>query len=155
MYTNHAIDLLFSGYTLMQDEHTVATVNPSDLITKHFGNVSGYMAYLQKKNTSIPLGVSHTRKPFVKCGGFQRGIVCGEDGILWRRMADKLDLSRIFFDNSIAGIYHISQIGQSRTQRRFDKGGFAFDASNVHGSHGQYLDYGWFKDFNSEELYDK
>ena len=48
------------------------------------------MTFINSQNISIPMGVSHKRKHFVECGGFQRGIVCGEDGILWRRMIERM-----------------------------------------------------------------
>lgn len=32
--------------------------------------------------------VMHDRRLFVLAGGFEEGVVCGEDGVLWRRMAE-------------------------------------------------------------------
>lgn len=105
-------------------------------------------------NISIPLGVAHTRYALVKVGGFQPGIVCGEDGILWRRMYDILGSKSVGITRADSGIYYVSKNGQSRTQRRFEMGGFAFDAGNPEGSHGQYLDKDWFTKFSSEGYYE-
>ena len=112
------------------------------------------LQYLWKGNISIPMGVAHTRYAFMEAGGFQPGIVCGEDGILWRRMYDILGETVFGVCHAEAGIYYVSENGQSRTQRRFEMGGFAFDAGNSEGSHGQYLDKDWFTKFSSEGYYE-
>jgi len=112
------------------------------------------LQHLRKKNISIPMGVAHTRRAFMEAGGFQPGIVCGEDGILWRRMYDILGETVFGVCHAEAGIYYVSSEGQSRTQRRFEMGGFAFDAGNPEGSHGQYLDNDWFTKYSSEGYYE-
>ena len=112
------------------------------------------LQYLRKGNISIPLGVAHTRYAFMKAGGFQSGIVCGEDGVLWRRMFDILGETVFGVSHAEAGTYYVSENGQSRTQRRFEMGGFAFDAGNPEGSHGQYLDTDWFTKYSSEGYYE-
>ncbi len=121
---------------------------------------------VQKHNVMIPLGVAHRRWSFLQAGGFQPGIVCGEDGILWRRMIENMELLRYvgtkpeakfasFCHGEAAGIYHVSLTGQSRTQRRFDAGGFAFDASDPKGSHGQHLDDEWYRLGHSRNAMDQ
>jgi glycosyltransferase involved in cell wall biosynthesis len=116
---------------------------------------NNFLDALYKQNIIIPLGLAHTRKPFVEAGGFQRGIVCGEDGILLRRMKSLVSNDRIKLGREIAGFYYVSKVGQSRTQRRFDEGGFAFDGSNtLGGGHGQYLDGEWYTTYNSKPLFE-
>ncbi len=150
------VDLLFSAYELHNDPnfgtHTVDHIKGMQKIG-HM-DASEYISILNKVNISIPLGVAHSRKPFVLAGGFQPGIVCGEDGILWRRMVDLIeDKSRVMFTDIIAGHYYISQTGQSRTQRRFEMGGFATDGSKK--DNGRYLDGDWYKNYHSKNWYDK
>lgn len=146
--------LLFDSYSINSGEITNQIVDHMGIMNYYKLSPDNYLNVIQSQNISIPLGVSHRRKPFVEVGGFQRGIVCGEDGILWRRMVDKLDPSAVVFSNHLAGVYYISETGQSRTQRRFEEGGFAFDAGNEFGSNGQYLDKDWFETYNSKELFD-
>lgn len=150
IFTENDIELLFSAYV----------INPPNQIFNHlnwigsssFPTSEDYIKLLQTQNISIPMGVAHTRKPFVEVGGFQRGIVCGEDGITWRRMADYLPHNKIIFSNDIAGTYNINPVGQSRTQRRFEMGGFAFDGSKH--DNGKYLDKDWFSTYSSKGYYE-
>ncbi len=153
IHDDYNVDLAFSNYIIR--EGNVDVLFNHDSLMRYFNVKEGtYLAAgLNRGNLSIPLGVSHTRRPFVLAGGFQPGIVCGEDGILWRRMLPYIQ--GFVFSDYNAGRYYVSLTGQSRTQRRFDMGGFAFDAGNEQGSHGQYLDEGWFESFSSRELYDK
>jgi len=52
-------------------------------------NLSGTeLQALKEANITIPSTVMHSPKPFDLLGGFPEGIVCGEDGVLWRRMAE-------------------------------------------------------------------
>ena len=137
------LHVLFSDYIVRQGSLEYKTVfYPESL------------QYLWKGNISIPMGVAHTRYAFMKAGGFQPGIVCGEYGILWRRMYDQLGETAFGICHAEAGIYYVSSEGQSRTQRRFEMGGFAFDAGNSEGSHGQYLDNDWFTKYSSEGYYE-
>jgi glycosyltransferase involved in cell wall biosynthesis len=137
--------ILFTGYIIKNGK------DESEFIIR-----PQYLPELENQNICIPLGVAHTRELFIKAGMFQRGIVCGEDGILWRRMYQIIDDTReILINHSVAGIYTVNETGQSRTQRRFEQGGFAFDNKNPMGSHGQYLDEGWFTTFQSVPLFDK
>jgi len=152
MWENYPfVELLFSGYHMVGEgwESTFSHIKLMNGRT----DASEYVKWLNTQNISIPLGVAHTRKSFVESGGFQRGIVCGEDGILWRRMYEKLDPSHIMFDDSVAGVYHINQSGQSRLQPRFEMGGFAFDGSRR--DNGKYLDEDWFTTFNSVNLFEE
>jgi glycosyltransferase involved in cell wall biosynthesis len=142
--------LLFDGYLIRQEQNYYLY---EPLIAIH--SITNLRALLQKRNISIPLGVSHTRQPFGFVGGFQRGIVCGEDGITWRRMSEILSDLEIKITDLVAGVYTVNPSGQSRTQRRFDMGGFAFDANNKKGSNGQYLDTDWFNTFSSKNYFDK
>jgi hypothetical protein len=81
----------------------------------------------------------HTREIYNKTSGWPKYIVCGEDGILWRRMSEAG--AKFGCCDFAAGIYKIRKKGQSRTQRRFDnKMAFAFDGAHPNGTHGQYLD---------------
>lgn len=150
LFEHYKIDLMFSAYY----------INPPNQLfdhhnwigTKNFPTAFEYIQVLEHQNISIPMGVAHTRWPFVLNGGFQRGIVCGEDGILWRRMLNDVPKTQILFSNDVAGTYHINPNGQSRTQRRFDMGGFAFDGSL--NDNGKYLDKEWYATFRSNEHYD-
>lgn len=150
-FDENKCELLFSGYEIVEVNGQHYNFNPFSWI----GNTMSaydYLRLLQKQNISIPLGTAHTRKPFVECGGFQRGIVCGEDGILWRRMVDKLLSTHVLISDDMAGTYYVNPDGQSRTQRRPDMGGFAFDG-NLH-DNGKYLDKDWFETYSSEGYYD-
>lgn len=153
LFNKYPVDLLFSAYYISQNGASMK-FDHFDWIGKHpkFPTAFEYVKLLDKQNIAIPLGVAHTRKPFVLAGGFQRGIVCGEDGILWRRMVDMIGPSRGMFSDDIAGTYYISLTGQSRTQRRFEMGGFAFDGSL--NDNGRYLDTDWYGNYWSEGLYD-
>lgn len=153
LFTEYDIDILFSAYTIVEENnhHLLDHIN---FINRASIQGYQYIELLYKQNISIPLGVAHKRKPFVLCGGFQPGIVCGEDGILWRRMLKFIDPIKIMFSDIQAGTYFVSLQGQSRTQRRFDIGGFAFDVNHKNGSHGIYLDDDWFTNFHSKNWYD-
>lgn len=155
LFNKHNIEVLFSAYYIMYPPHdTREKVDHFDVmgVNPHYPTAFEYIQLLKRYNISIPLGVAHTRKPFVLAGGFQRGIVCGEDGILWRRMIDHIGPNRAMFSDDIAGTYIVSSNGQSRTQRRFEMGGFAFDGSR--NDNGKYLDEYWFSEYNSKGLYD-
>lgn len=153
LFEKNKCQLLFSAYRIVFPSNHYQTFDHLNHIgTEVFPTAFDYIQLLKKQNLAIPLGVAHTRKPFVECGGFQRGIVCGEDGILWRRMVEKLQLNQILFSDDIAGTYFISENGQSRTQRRFEMGGFAFDGSRK--DNGKYLDENWYATYSSKGLYD-
>lgn len=137
------MDILFHDYFIYYDGTHYLYRHPDDLDKQ-----------LNESNVSIPLGFAHTRPLFYKAGMFQPGIVCGEDGLLLRRMINLGAKFEIYRGPEMAGIYNISDVGQSRTQRRFDEGGFAFDASHESGSHGQYLDFDWFNTFTSNKFYE-
>jgi len=139
------MDILLSSYKIFE--------NDKEYIYEPGKMGHALPSYLERQNVCIPLGIAHKRRPFVSVGGFQPGIVCGEDGIMLRRMYESG--FEFAYSAAIAGTYHVSLRGQSRTQRRFEMGGFAFDAGNTLGSHGQYLDLDWFKNFHSRELMDK
>lgn len=150
IFEENKTQLLFSAYIINPPGQLF---NPFTWIgTPSFPTAFEYLQLLRKQNISIPLGVAHTRKPFVESGGFQRGVVCGEDGILWRRMVNTMELSDVLFSDDVAGIYNISVNGQSRTQRRFEMGGFAFDGNKR--DNGIYLDEDWYQTYNSKGLYE-
>ncbi len=153
LFSTHKVDLVFSAYNIVQDGQPLR-FDHFDYIGRHpeFPTAFEYLQLLEKQNISIPMGVAHTRYPFVLEGGFQRGIVCGEDGILWRRMLKDIPRDRILFSDDVAGSYYISPDGQSRTQRRFEMGGFAFDGTK--NDNGKYLDQEWYAHYWSEGLYD-
>lgn len=155
LYDKYHMDLIFSAYNIVNPDGSGGTFDHFSWIgqSSRFPTAVEYVRLLQYQNIAIPLGVAHTRRPFIEVGGFQRGIVCGEDGILWRRMASKIEPTKILFSNDVAGVYHINETGQSRTQRRFEMGGFAFDGSR--NDNGRYLDEEWFKTFSSKGLYDE
>lgn len=150
LYDNHDIELSFCAYYVNQP-----TFNELFDHFRWIGNTTNaydYIKLLKNQNISIPMGVSHRRRPFIEVGGFQRGIVCGEDGVLWRRMADKIHPTKIMFTDDVAGTYYVSQTGQSRTQRRFEMGGFAINGELM--DNGRYLDNDWFREFRSDGYYD-
>lgn len=150
LFDSYRIQLSFSGYNIVQGNNE-QTFNPFNWVGNTMSAVD-YINLLKKQNISIPMGVAHTRKPFVEVGGFQRGIVCGEDGILWRRMVDKILPTEIMITDDVAGTYFISENGQSRSQRRFEMGGFAFDGSR--NDNGRYLDEDWFREYRSDSYYE-
>lgn len=152
MFEDSKSDLIFSAYDMVDENLHLVFDHFRYIGTEQFPTAFEYIQLLNTQNISIPMGVAHTRKPFVEVGGFQRGIVCGEDGILWRRMMNKIPLSKILFSDSRAGTYYISKTGQSRTQRRPEMGGFAFDGNKR--DNGKYLDEQWFREYNSNGLYD-
>lgn len=153
-FGRYDIEIMFSAYGILDRGRQDVLMNHFDYIGKHpkFPTAVEYLKILQYQNISIPMGVAHLRKPFVEVGGFQRGIVCGEDGILWRRMCDRIPPTKILFSDDYAGDYNINHSGQSRTQRRFEMGGFAFDGRK--NDNGKYLDEGWFRTYASEEWYE-
>jgi glycosyltransferase involved in cell wall biosynthesis len=152
LFESNKCEMLFSAYYMVEHEQPFIFDPLQYIGTSKFPTAFDFLRVLNKDNISIPLGVAHTRRPFVLSGGFQRGIVCGEDGILWRRMVGKMDLNKILFSDDVAGTYYISENGQSRTQRRFEMGGFAFDGDQK--DNGKYLDREWFETFSSKGLYD-
>ncbi len=149
LFDDYKLEMLFCNYDIVDNNYMFRVDH-----FKMFDKVHpyDYLDNLQKTNISIPLGVAHTRKPFVECGGFQRGIVCGEDGILWRRMIDKIgtNRSKIMFSDSVAGTYYVSENGQSRTQRRPEMGGFAIEPDK----NGKELDESWFSTFLSNDWFE-
>lgn len=151
LYNNHDIEISFCGYNMLYPNNTIDRFNPFNFIGRTH-SAYDYILLLKNQNISIPLGVAHTRKVFIEVGGFQRGIVCGEDGVLWRRMVDRIHPQKVMFTDDIAGNYYISTEGQSRTQRRFEMGGFAINGELM--DNGRYLDNHWFRRFTSEGYYD-
>lgn len=154
LFDQYDIDLLFSAYDVVEPNGNVMRVDHMNHIgrSSRFPDALEYSKLWQYQNLSIPMGVAHTRKPFVLTGGFQRGIVCGEDGVLWRRMHDLLPGNKVMYSDTFAGIYYVSSNGQSRTQRRFEMGGFAIDGSL--NDNGRYLDSDWYQKFSSEGYYE-
>jgi glycosyltransferase involved in cell wall biosynthesis len=152
-FQTYDIDILFSAYYINQ-YNVSYSMNHLEIIGSRpsIPDAHEYLKVLQRANIAIPLGVAHKRYPFIKTGGFQPGIVCGEDGVLWRRMCDLVPGHRIMFSDEIAGTYFVSQTGQSRTQRRFEMGGFAIDGSL--NDNGRYLDDSWYSKFTSEDWYE-
>ena len=99
-------------------------------------------ASLQRINLSVPLGVATRRKIYEEVGGFQPGILIGEEGILWRRMADRG--ARIGFCPVIAGRYYVRSDSQARAPRPYAAGRHQIQKDHPLGSNGQYLDAEWF-----------
>lgn len=154
LFDTYKVQLIFSAYDIDSGQGEPYIFDHFNWIGKHpkYPTAFEYAQLLEKQNISVPLGVAHKRKPFVEAGGFQRGIVCGEDGILWRRMIEKIPVNQCMFSDDRAGRYFISENGQSRTQRRFEMGGFAFDGNKK--DNGKYLDKEWFENYLSKEYYD-
>jgi glycosyltransferase involved in cell wall biosynthesis len=155
LFSIYKIQMLFSAYDMQQGDREPFIFDHFNWIGKHpkYPTAFEYIELLQKQNITVPLGVAHTRWPFVINGGFQKGIVCGEDGILWRRMLDDIPRDEVLFSDDRAGRYFILGDSQSRTQRRFEMGGFAFDGNKK--DNGQYLDKDWYATFDSKGLYDE
>lgn len=100
---------------------------------------------LEKQNVSAPLGVMHTKEIYEKAGGFPPYIVCGEDGILWRRIVCNQH-ARYTFNEDPIGLYLCRTDSQCRTGKRFLSGkNIIVDYKNHLGLNGQYLD-GFSKD---------
>jgi glycosyltransferase involved in cell wall biosynthesis len=149
---NPMTKLCFSPYMISPENYTVN----HQMYKDGLGYKTDYeyaRELLKTQNISIPMGVAHTRDVFALEFGFQRGIVCGEDGILWRRIVDDLFPEGVILAGSVAGTYHVNPNGQSRTQRRFQMGGFAFDGSKH--DNGKYLDKDWYATVSSVNLFDK
>lgn len=151
LYDEYQVQLSFAGYNIISPTGELQVFNHFNWIGQLHSAVD-HINLLQRQNLSTPLGVSHRRKPFVEVGGFQRGIVCGEDGVMWRRMVDKIHPSEIVFVDEIAGNYYVTPDSQARTQRRFSMGGFAIDGDLK--DNGKYLDESWYQHYSSKELYD-
>ncbi len=82
---------------------------------------------LERQNVSAPLGVMHTKEIYEKAGGFPPYIVCGEDGILWRRMVCNHHARYAFNENPI-GLYLCRPDSQCRSRKKFLSGkSFAFE----------------------------
>lgn len=154
LFSKYRINIVFSAYYIHQLGIPKLFNHFNWIGTPRFPTAVEYVKLLQHQNIATPLGVAHTRIPFVQIGGFQRGIVCGEDGILWRRFTNSVKPDTILFSDDIAGTYYVldDNSSQSRTQRRFEMGGFAFDGSR--NDNGKYLDDNWFKTYSSGGLYD-
>ena len=99
-------------------------------------------AGLQGVNLSVELGVATRRKIYEEVGGFQPGILIGEEGILWRRMADRG--AKIGFCPFIAGRYYVRPDSQARAPRPYATGRHQIQKDHPLGSNGQYLDAEWF-----------
>lgn len=153
IFDDNQINILFSAYYIQNtDKRAILYNHFNQISTPRFPDAFEYLKLLQRQNITIPLGVAHSRKPFVVSGGFQRGIVCGEDGILWRRMVDCTPNNKIMFSDDIAGTYFITEGSQSKTQRRPEMGGFAFDGER--NDNGKYLDNDWFEEFTSNGYFE-
>jgi glycosyltransferase involved in cell wall biosynthesis len=142
-------EVYLSGYTISQDDKELI-YNPYEI----FGSAGklDLNKAIQKVNVIIPLGLAHSRKAWYLAGGFQRGIVCGEDGIFLRRILDRIDPHDVLLSDSNAGTYFINPVGQSRTQKRFSMGAFAYNGDLQ--DNGRYLDENWFETYSSVELFD-
>ena len=105
---------------------------------------------LQSNNLSVPLGVAHRRTIFNDTGGFQPGITCATEGVLWRRMVDRG--ARIAFCPVIAGRYIVRPDSQARTRRPFSIPCFEIDKKHPLGANGQYLDAEWFAALERKKL---
>ncbi len=154
MYKKFDIHILVEGYNIV-DKGRMIFYNPLALQQSLEESGRSLQTEIANQNIAIPLGLSHIRLPFVLAGGFQPGITCGEDGILLRRMIKFTPTEKVMFSDHNAGTYYVNPVGQSRTQRRYDMGGFSFDSKDELGSHGQYLDEFWFKNYNSNPYYER
>lgn len=154
LFTDYKVELMFSAYNILYPSGHYQKFDHFNFIgrSSRYPTAVEYMQLFEYKNMSVPMGVAHNRRAFVQAGGFQRGIVCGEDGVLWRRMIHNTDPTKILFSDDIAGNYYNNPEGQSGTQRRFEMGGFAIDGER--NDNGRYLDKEWFKTYSSEGLYD-
>lgn len=152
LFNDYECDLLFSAYNIVQ-EGKFTLFDHFNWLGNHsrYPTAFEYIQLLQYQNISTPLGVAHTRAPFVQAGGFQRGIVCGEDGVLWRRMLQHILSNKVLFSNDVAGNYYVLPDSQARTQRRFEMGGFAINGDLK--DNGRYLDEDWYKNYKTEEDY--
>lgn len=97
---------------------------------------------LKVTNISVPLGVANRRQCFEEVGGFQPGIIVGDEGVLWRRMAERG--ARIGLCPVVAGRYIVRSDSQARTRKPFSIPSFEIDFNHPLGSNGQYLDEEWF-----------
>lgn len=77
------VQFCFGGFSYYHEEDGLFEVHEYDdeLIKE-------YKYYLQIANFINTCTVVHTDKLFIAAGGFEEGVVCGEDGVLWRRMSE-------------------------------------------------------------------
>jgi hypothetical protein len=53
---------------------------------------------LEERNICMPVTAMVLRKTFLEVGGFDPGLLCGEDHVLWRRILDRDDSIVEFLD---------------------------------------------------------
>lgn len=165
--SNIGLKLLFSAYEIFDTsagiksgEHNLNKLLDITKVDFKLRDEVLLLGLSQNINLSTPLGVAVDRQLLYLCGGFQPGIVCGEDGITWRRILQTMNGTKILNEGSvkisddIVGTYFVNENSQSRTQRRFEMGGFAFDGSDIQGKNGQYLDNDWFTTLLTEKYDD-
>lgn len=71
---------------------------------EYSNNIVGHEVALLKHSNFIAINtVMHSRRLFVYAGGFEEGVICGEDGVLWRRMAESG--AHIVFDPNFTSYY--------------------------------------------------
>jgi glycosyltransferase involved in cell wall biosynthesis len=152
-------DIVFAPYEILENERLALWnlralwESQSYVCSSHGDREPSFNAWvrasLQRLNLSVPLGVATRRGLYEEVGGFQPGILVGEDGVLWRRMADRG--ARIGFCPVIAGRYYVRPDSQARTRRAFSTGGFELDKNHPLGSNGQYLDAEWFANLKKKK----
>ncbi len=96
---------------------------------------------LQHRNITVPLTAMVRRSTFLKVGGFEPGLVCGEDHLLWRRIMELPD-SRVEFFDEPTGWYQSwgDGVHQSRVLHMPAEGGFHLNTDHPAGKSGEYLD---------------
>jgi glycosyltransferase involved in cell wall biosynthesis len=156
---NSAFDLLFAPYEIFENGkrklwHVGAMWEKAAHTTSSTGEreppfALWARAYLQRGNLSIPLGIAHRKEIFEKVGGFQTGIILGQEGVLCRRMADKG--ARIGLCPAPAGRYFVRPDSQARTERLPSTGGFKIQKDHPLGPNGQYLDAEWFASLENKK----
>lgn len=145
-------DMIFAPYEILEKERlkiwnvSALWKNQSYVASSEGDRQPTFEAWaritVQRVNVSIPLGVATRRKMYEEVGGFQPGILVGEEGILWRRMADRG--ARIGFTPVIAGRYYVRPDSQARAPRPYATGRHQIQKDHPLGSNGQYLDAEWF-----------
>jgi glycosyltransferase involved in cell wall biosynthesis len=99
---------------------------------------------LQQRNITTPLTVMVRRSTFIKAGGFETSLVCGEDHLLWRRIMEMPESRVEFFDEPTGWYQTWLNVGPGHQSKTLHSppGGFHLNVNHPTGKSGEYLDDG-------------
>lgn len=81
-------DLVYSNFLYQQFDDSGHIINLSPFNYIDAGVVGHESALIKRSNIFNTCTIMHNRRLFIVAGGFEEGVVCGEDGLLWRRMIE-------------------------------------------------------------------